>query len=256
MQNRVPDDLYHHGIQRDRMASFLDALKSRCDLVELDGGRDWRRGVDEDALPRMDGWFELGDEDFDRLWDAEGQGKSLVHPPPADVVSSRSISVYSRHLPIPRATPSACRFTFAELCEEALGPADYISIASTFSRIYIDEVPVLLLKQKNEARRLINLLDALCTSTAHRALTLTNPVASCTSAPPRQPRRSSFPMRSPSLPTSAVGIKTRFRPRRCPRRYTRLSGQTCRCIITRRSCRWGRRRNACAKQWKMARRVT
>jgi protein AFG1 len=70
--------------------------------------------------------------------------------------------VYGRRLAIPRATDTACRFTFSELCEEALGPADYISLASTYRRIYIDEVPVLLLKQKNEARRLINLLDALC----------------------------------------------------------------------------------------------
>ena len=67
----MPDDLYHHGIQRDRMASFLDALKSRCDVVELDGGRDWRRGMNLDDPPRADGWFELGDEGFDRSWEAE-----------------------------------------------------------------------------------------------------------------------------------------------------------------------------------------
>lgn len=47
------------------------------------------------------------------------------------------------------------------MCEAPLGPADYLSLASTFDTFYIDEVPVLLLKAKNEARRLINLVDAL-----------------------------------------------------------------------------------------------
>lgn len=52
--------------------------------------------------------------------------------------------------------------TFSALCEEALGPADYLSLASTFHTFFIDAVPILLLKNKNEARRLINLIDALC----------------------------------------------------------------------------------------------
>lgn len=59
------------------MASFLDALKSRCEVVVLDGGRDWRRGVDENSEPRADGWFELGDEGFDRLWTNEGNGEHI-----------------------------------------------------------------------------------------------------------------------------------------------------------------------------------
>jgi protein AFG1 len=48
------------------MAGFLDALKGRCDVVELDGGRDWRRGVDGES-GRVS-WFPLGDEDFERSW--------------------------------------------------------------------------------------------------------------------------------------------------------------------------------------------
>ena len=58
------------------MASFLDALTSRCDVEEREGGRDWRRGGDLDSEPRMDGWFELGDKGFDALWEKEGAGES------------------------------------------------------------------------------------------------------------------------------------------------------------------------------------
>jgi len=47
------------------------------------------------------------------------------------------------------------------LCMRNLGPADYLTIASHFEIIIIDNVPVLTMKMKNEARRFITLLDAL-----------------------------------------------------------------------------------------------
>ena len=170
--------------------------------------------------------------------------------------------MYGRKLLIPRATDTACRFTFAELCEEALGPADYISIASAYKRIYIDEVPVLLLKQKNEARRLINLLDALCeypflfalhplvfggcvncprndytTCGLDVADIQMNPAANCTSARLHPPKPSSSPTHSPSrpLPTSTTQQtrQRRFKRKPCPRRCMRPFGQMYRYTTTR-----------------------
>lgn len=150
-QNRVPDDLYHHGVQRERMAGFLDALKGRCEVVELDGGRDWRRIGEGD---KDDKWVTLDDNLFDAAWAAERGGE----PVPRDLV------VYGRRVRVPATKGDACMFPFDELCETALGPADYLTLASTFRTFYIDAVPILLLKHKNEARRLINLIDALCKS--------------------------------------------------------------------------------------------
>lgn len=80
----------------------------------------------------------------------------------AETAAPAELSVYGRRLFVPQAMGNTCRFTFAQLCEEPLGPADYLAITSTYSTIFIDEVPVLLLKHKNEARRLINLVDAMC----------------------------------------------------------------------------------------------
>lgn len=80
-QNRVPDDLYYHGIQRERMAGFLDALKSRCDVVELDGGRDWRRGLDpEKPIERSPTWYTTGDGEFETHWNDAGgaSGESFI----------------------------------------------------------------------------------------------------------------------------------------------------------------------------------
>jgi len=66
-QNRVPDDLYHHGVQKERMAGFLDSLKARCEVVELDGGKDWRGGVDGDEETGVK-WFQDDQGAFDAKW--------------------------------------------------------------------------------------------------------------------------------------------------------------------------------------------
>ncbi|KAK4688538.1 hypothetical protein P7C73_g1566, partial [Tremellales sp. Uapishka_1] len=149
--NRVPDDLYHHGVQRERMAGFLDALKARCEVVELDGGRDWRKGVDTESVAGQTTWWDEGEVDFERTW----------HETTGGSAEPSELTIYGRRVAVPLAKDGVCRFTFAQLCEEPLGPADYISLASTYHTFFIDKVPVLYLKHKNEARRLINLVDAL-----------------------------------------------------------------------------------------------
>lgn len=74
LQNRLPDDLYHHGVQKDRMNSFLEGLKARCTVYELNGGRDWRLGRDEEVdqetgekalarSPKKRTWFGWGQEE-------------------------------------------------------------------------------------------------------------------------------------------------------------------------------------------------
>ncbi|KAI4798819.1 hypothetical protein E4T44_11697 [Aureobasidium sp. EXF-8845] len=72
-----------------------------------------------------------------------------------------SLRVYGRTIPVPRAHNGISSWTFAELCASALGPADYITLASTYHTIILSSVPTLSLLQKNEARRFITLLDAL-----------------------------------------------------------------------------------------------
>ena len=103
-QNRVPDDLYHHGVQRDRMAGFLDALKARCEVVQLDGGQDFRQLASD--MPRTT-WTLTDDVSFDSAWSA-----AATQPAP------RSISIYGRRVRVPLASGTACRFTFTDLCEE------------------------------------------------------------------------------------------------------------------------------------------
>ena len=53
------------------------------------------------------------------------------------------------------------RFSFHDLCEKPLGARDYLAIAGRYDTIFIDHIPVLADGRRNEAKRLILLIDTL-----------------------------------------------------------------------------------------------
>jgi len=148
-------DLYARDFRRAHFKSFLEILQARCVSFDMRSKHDYRKPISPSEVseskyfvPSQSGW--------------EDTCLSLIGANP----TSTTLTVYSRPLHIPRiSSPSqsakAAFFNFAELCMRNLGPADYLTIASHFEIIIIDNVPVLTMKMKNEARRFITLLDAL-----------------------------------------------------------------------------------------------
>ncbi|QSZ33149.1 hypothetical protein DSL72_002735 [Monilinia vaccinii-corymbosi] len=98
--------------------------------------------------------------DSDDAWE---KVKQSAFPSPLDPIpwQSTTLLVYGRTVPVPRHLNGITYWDFPTLCGGTFGPADYITMASTFHTFIIDAVPILTLLQKNEARRLITLLDAL-----------------------------------------------------------------------------------------------
>ncbi|BGP36208.1 hypothetical protein JCM10449v2_000106 [Rhodotorula kratochvilovae] len=175
--NRVPEDLYKQGIQRATLSPFLGALAVRSPVINLSSPTDYRliarsqvslTPETDAAAPgdfgspeawkrwgtRSRGWFVQGADDA--AW-AEAQRWVVGDAQGAEKV----LSVYGRKVRMPWAAGGVARFSFKELCEQPLGPADYITLGSEFHTIIVDDIPILPLNAKNEARRLITLLDAL-----------------------------------------------------------------------------------------------
>tara|TARA_R110002003_G_scaffold38_3_gene2328 strand:- start:357 stop:2066 length:1710 start_codon:yes stop_codon:yes gene_type:complete len=192
--------------QKGEFAAFLEVLKARCEVWEMEGKKDYRKLEREDsssraasvqaASPKRTGLsaglesadksssppLEVSAEDVVPLSDLPKH--YLIQPSTAEELttfaeqfnslveratsatypilwSSTTLTVYGRPISIPAHYNGVAFFTFEELCGAALGPADYVSLASTFHTFILTDVPVMQFLQKNEARRLITLLDAL-----------------------------------------------------------------------------------------------
>ena len=150
--NTAPDELYQGGLQRERFLPFIDLLKERLDILELDGVIDYRR----DRIKDMTIYHQpLGAAAEAALAAAFAQLTDGA------AGSATTLTVQGRQLAVPQAAKGVGRFRFADLCAHALGAADYIAIATHFHTVIIAEIPLMTPDQRNEARRFMTLIDAL-----------------------------------------------------------------------------------------------
>ena len=66
-----------------------------------------------------------------------------------------------RRLDIPRAGPKVAWFDAADLISEARSAADYLALAEVYDTVILSHIPRLTADRRNEARRLITLIDVL-----------------------------------------------------------------------------------------------
>ena len=150
--NRAPEQLYLNGINRQLFLPFIDMIRERCEVVEVDGARDWR-------LDRIMGgrvWYAPDDMGrrmaFDHLWnDLKGEQDE----------APTTLHVQGREVTLERTDGGLARATFAELCARPLGAQDYLAVADRFHTLFLDGVPVLGPHNHHEARRFVTLIDAL-----------------------------------------------------------------------------------------------
>jgi cell division protein ZapE len=150
--NVAPNDLYRDGLNRALFLPFVAVLKEHAEIFALDAGRDYRQEQLNGVPVYITPIGAAADRLMDKAWDAMTRGTSTG---PEEIV------VKGRHVVVPRAAGRAARFTFHELCEMPLGARDYLAIAGRYDTVFIDRIPVLDDSRRNEAKRLILLVDTL-----------------------------------------------------------------------------------------------
>ncbi|MDR6294268.1 cell division protein ZapE [Inquilinus ginsengisoli] len=151
--NWPPDDLYKDGLQRDRFLPFIAMIKKKLEVVQLDGGRDYRldrlrgRPVYHSPLGAM-AHKALAGLFADLTDGAEGQAVTLPVPG-------------ARTLEVPRAAKGVAWCDFDALCGRPLGAADYLTLAAAFHTVIIEGVPRFTEARRNEMKRFIVLIDSL-----------------------------------------------------------------------------------------------
>ncbi|MGC1505213.1 MAG: cell division protein ZapE [Sulfitobacter sp.] len=149
--NRLPDDLYKNGLNRDLFVPFIELIKQKMVVHELVSPKDYR----QDRLAGTKVYFSpvnaAARSAMDTVWhDLAGTaGAPLV------------LRVKGRDVEIPRYHNGMGRARFHDLCGAALGPADFLALAEAVRVLLLDDIPALGRSNFNEAKRFVTLIDAL-----------------------------------------------------------------------------------------------
>jgi len=149
--NRPPDNLYKDGLNRHAFLPFIKRFNSQMDIVALDSPSDYRLGKLAGEQVYLVPFSKEADIELQKLW---------CQLTETEAGQQQILEVQGRELVVPQAARSVARFSFGDLCEQPLGGADYIAIASNFKTVFIEHVPILGREQSNEAKRFITLIDA------------------------------------------------------------------------------------------------
>ncbi|WP_299355441.1 cell division protein ZapE [uncultured Shimia sp.] len=149
--NRVPDDLYQHGLNRQLFLPFIALIKERLTVWELASPNDYRQN-------RLQGnqvyFVQAGHEarsDIQAIWqDLTGGAAEPL-----------TLTVKGRSVVLPAFRNGVARASFFDLCGTMLGPGDYLAIADAIKVLVLEDIPRLSRHNFNEAKRFVILVDAL-----------------------------------------------------------------------------------------------
>jgi len=139
--NRAPDTLYENGLNRALFLPFIEVLKQRLDILQLDHDTDYRMMHFEGLTTYYTPLGADADKSIQHAWQqltGNATGERQV------------LRLLGRDLVVPSSAHGVARFDYSDLCEKPLGVADYLKLARTFHTIIVEHIP-----QLNAERRKI-----------------------------------------------------------------------------------------------------
>ena len=149
--NYHPDALYPDGLQWQNLLPTIDLLKEWLDVVEVDGGTDYRLRELEHAACYYTGPAHAADADLAAFFERMRPGPD---EDPKLVIEARTLKAKKR-------AGSVIWFDFATLCEGPRSQLDYLELARRFAVVIVSDIPKLSPDNANAARRFTWLVDVL-----------------------------------------------------------------------------------------------
>lgn len=150
--NIIPDGLYKDGLQRARFLPAIALLNQYTEVVNVDGGVDYRLR----ALAQAELYHYPLDEAADKSLKASFD--SLV-PDKGEIREGVELQVEGRPINARFEAEDVVWFDFAELCDGPRSQNDYIELAREYHAVLISDIPELGGMKDDQARRFLNLVD-------------------------------------------------------------------------------------------------
>ena len=149
--NRVPDDLYKDGLNRQLFLPFIELIKDRLVVRELVSPNDYRQNRLQGSQVYFTQAGREAREIIRDIWKdlSGGEAEELV------------LQIKGREVVLPVFRNGVARATFFDLCGKMLGPGDYLAIADAVKVLVLEDIPRLSRNNFNEAKRFVTLIDAL-----------------------------------------------------------------------------------------------
>jgi len=148
--NTQPDQLYLNGLQRGQFLPAIELLKKHLQILEVEGGQDYRlRALEKLGVyhwPLSEATEHRMAEEFVAIADAEGEANAIV-------------DVAGRELIARRSAPGVVWFDFGELCQKPRGQLDFIELARRYHTVLLSKIPRMFADERDAARRFAWLVD-------------------------------------------------------------------------------------------------
>ncbi|CAA9320842.1 MAG: ATPase [uncultured Lysobacter sp.] len=148
--NTEPQNLYLHGLQRERFLPAIALLTAHCTVVFLDSPNDYRLR----ALTRSPVYREPLDEGAD-AWLTTRWVELTAGAPRED----GPLVIDGRAIPARALAEGHAWFDFSALCDGPRAASDYIEIATEYHTVVLSGIPRFDGSNDDPARRFVHLVD-------------------------------------------------------------------------------------------------
>ncbi len=150
--NRIPDDLYINGLQRERFLPAIELIKTHTEVFHLDGGVDHRTTL----LEQADVYYcPPGNESQQKI--LQRMQELAITP----LTEAKVLTIQNRKIETLYCSDDIAWFDFEVICSAPRAAQDYIELAQYFNTIIISNIEIMDEYSDDMARRFIYLIDEL-----------------------------------------------------------------------------------------------
>ncbi len=148
--NILPDELYRNGLQRARFLPAIEQIKQHCDVMNVDAGIDYRLRPLTSAHLWNAPLNEATHAEMERMF------KVLAGSARDD---APVLEINHRQMATLGVSEGVLAIDFLTLCGEGRSQHDYIELSRRFHSVLLCDVPVMIYKTEDQARRFLALVD-------------------------------------------------------------------------------------------------